>query len=62
MAHYRLVEYDRSGRAVSEAFDAPSDDEAIERVVDVAEGWFELWRGSVLVATNADPVKVRAAG
>ena len=47
---YWLVEFEGAGPPDREAFLAPSDDVALDRALDVAEGeFFELWEGERLV-------------
>ena len=50
---YRLVEATADGWTSSEEFIAPDDRAALGRVVKIAGGEFELWRGDVLVPTPA---------
>lgn len=48
---YRLSEIEQDGRVASETFEAPNDEVALSRVLDVcAADILELWRGSQLVA------------
>lgn len=47
---YRLVERTADGGFMVEEFTAPSDEIALERALDVAEGGaIELWRGERLI-------------
>lgn len=47
---YWLVEFDGQCPPVREPFLAPSDEDALERAIDVAEGEvFEIWEGDRLV-------------
>ncbi len=48
---YRLSEIEQDGRISSETFEAPNDEIALSRVLDVSAAVIiELWRGTQLVA------------
>ena len=48
---YRLSEIEQDGRVASETFEAPNDEVALSRVLEVSAAVIlELWRGTQLVA------------